>query len=62
MLSHGDLLPCSPEIDETELALDSLDALVADEIAETMSNRDEKLSEGEMVMSRMRMEAHEAES
>ena len=30
--------PCSPEIDETELALDSLDTLgliVADEIAET---------------------------
>ena len=41
MLSHGDLLPCSPGIDEIELALDSLDALgliVADEIAETMGN------------------------
>jgi hypothetical protein len=38
MLSHGDLLPYSPELDETELALDFLDALgliVADEIAET---------------------------
>ena len=37
MLSHRDWVPCSPEIDGTELALDLLDVLgriVADEVAE----------------------------
>jgi hypothetical protein len=37
MLSHRDCVPCSLELGETELALDSFDVLgliVADEIAE----------------------------
>ena len=41
MLSYGDLLPCLPETDETELALDMLDTLgliVADETRISMVN------------------------
>jgi len=41
MLSHGDCVPYSPELDETELALDSLDVLgliVADETRISMAD------------------------